>query len=564
MPQRIRCALLALLLVFIFVLTHCRAEFRSFDGTGNNPAHPEWGAAETAFARLAPADYADGVSVARLNGRPNPRAIGVALSKQLDPRPNARRLSGYVYAFGNLLSHDSQLTLSGSTEVVPFTTPLNDDMFFPNQVVRLTRSRFDETTGTGPDNPRQQMNFTTAFIDASQIYGPDELTASILRGGPVNPGAKLVTSNDINGDGENLLPRNAFGPAPNAPFVAGDGRVNDNIVLTGMHTLFMREHNRLVDSLTIEHPDWSSDELFQRARKIVGAQMQVITYNEFLPAMLGTHTPLPTGHYDPMLNPAVLNEFPAVFLRIGHSMLTNDFKRILNDGQSIPEGPLPLTEAFEDPSKLTTSFELDLFLKGLSVEIQEEVDLQLVDGMRIALLDAIDIQRARDHGIPDYNTLREAYGLQRVTSFAEITSNSDIQNAMAAIYGDVDDIDPFIGALAEDHLPGASVGPLVAAAYQIQFAILRDGDRFWYEHDPDFTAAEISELAQTSLADIILRNTGVRNLPANIFVTVPEPASVRILIGLVVAVFLVRQTNSRFLCWLHRSGQKGELRSGWS
>src|SRR5262249_31908754 len=161
--------------------------------------------------------------------------------------------------------------------------------------------------------PRQQINFTTAFIDASPVYGSDETTASILRGGPANPGAKLRTSNDINGDSEYLLPRNAFGPAPTAPFVAGDDRVNDNIPLTGLHTGFMREHNRLVDMFSAQHAEWSSEELYQYARKTVGAELQAITFNEFLPALLGPFAPAPDGQYDPNLNPAVFNEFAAVF-----------------------------------------------------------------------------------------------------------------------------------------------------------------------------------------------------------------------------------------------------------
>jgi hypothetical protein len=429
-----------------------------------------------------------------------------------------------VYAFGNLLSHDTQQTVSGTTETIDFRIPAGDDIFISGQRIPLPRSISDPATGTGPDNPRQQINFATAFIDGSQIYGSDDLTASVLRGGPARPGAQLRTSDDINGDGQNLLPRNAFGPAPDVSFIAGDSRVNDNIVLTAMHTLFMREHNRLVDELATNNPSWSNEELFQRARKVVGAELQVITYYEFLPALLGPHAPAASGRYDSELNPSILNEFPTVFLRIGHSMLTNSFKRLDNDGQTAPSGPLPLEEAFENPSQITTSADLDLFLKGLASETQEETDLGFVDGMRIALLDAFDIQRARDHGLPDYNTMREAYGLPRLQSFNGITSDEQVQLAIARIYPDINSIDPLVGALAEDHLPGASVGPLVAAAYRVQFDRLRDGDRFWFENDPDFTPADLAILRQTRLADVIRRNSGVRHIPNNVFFAVPEQA----------------------------------------
>src|SRR5262245_8745192 len=257
-----RCALAALVIFQIIVQSPSprAAEFRSFDGSGNNLDHPQWGAAKTDFERIAPADYYNWFSTARLAGLPNPRSVGLALFRQLASHPDSRQLSGFVYAFGNLISHDTQDTVSGTTEFVPFRIPVGDDIFAPNQTVQLPRSLFDPATGTGPGNPRQQINFATSFIDASQVYGSDPLTASILRGGPANPGAKLRTSNDINGDAENLLPRNAFGPNPTAPFVAGDDRVNDNTVLTAMQTLFMREHNRLVDQLTIAHPGWSAED----------------------------------------------------------------------------------------------------------------------------------------------------------------------------------------------------------------------------------------------------------------------------------------------------------------
>jgi hypothetical protein len=531
MPRNIRCAQFFLLVAIqLVVRSPARAEFRSFDGTGNNRDNPLWGSAATDYARMAPVDYANGFSAARLAGRPNPRSVGLALMRQTGANPNDRNLSGYVYAFGNFLAHDINRTSSGTTEFVNFTIPSGDDIFISGQTIELTRSLFNPSTGTSVGNPRQQTNFTTAFIDGSVIYGSDATTASILRGGPANPGAKLRTSNDINGDAENLLPRNAFGPNPTAPFVSGDDRVNDNIPLISLHTIFVREHNRLVDVYSAQHPTWSSEELYQHARKTVGAQLQAITFNDYLPALLGPAAPSPTSsRYDPEVNPAVFNEFAAVFERVGHSMLTPSVLRIQDDGRPAPGGPISLLESFENPSKLSSSNELDLFLKGLSVEIQDETDVKLVTGMRLALLDAFDIQRARDHGLPNYNTLRQAYGLPGVTSLADVTSDLSLRQALASVYSNVNTIDPLVGALAEDHLPGASVGPLVAAGLRVQFERLRDADRFWYERDPDFTPAELELLRDTRLSDVIMRNTGLTSLPSNVFFA-QEPSTFVVLV----------------------------------
>ncbi|HWB55282.1 MAG TPA: peroxidase family protein, partial [Tepidisphaeraceae bacterium] len=204
-----------LLAANVLLLSPVHAEDRSFDGSGNNLAHIAWGAAGTDYVRMARVDYANGISTARLAGRPNPRSVGLALMRETSPIPDDRQLSGYVYAFGQFLSHDTDRTDTGTTEFVNFTIPSNDDIYAPGQTVELGRSVFDPATGTSTANPRQQVDFATAYIDGSLIYGTNATSAAILRGGTSN--AKLLTSNDINGGTEDLLPRNAFGPSTTAP-----------------------------------------------------------------------------------------------------------------------------------------------------------------------------------------------------------------------------------------------------------------------------------------------------------------------------------------------------------
>ncbi len=353
------------------------------------------------------------------------------------------------------------------------------------------------------------------------VYGSNELTASILRGGPASPGARLRTSNDINGDSENLLPQDAFGPRPDAPFVAGDDRTNDNIVLTAMHTLFMREHNRLVDVFAAAHPEWGTEELYQRARKIVGAEIQSITVNEFLPALLGTHAPAAVGQYNPDLNPTVVNEFPDGLPP--HRPLDADQRLQLRAEQrrAGTGRPLAARRRVREPGESHHLGRVRSVPQGIKRRGPRGIGPQ--HGRRHAdrARRAFDIQRARDHGIPDYNTLREAYGLPRVTTYAEITADVDAQTAIATVYPNINTIDPLVGAMGEDHLPGANMGPLVAAGFLEQFERL-DGDRFWYEHDPDLTADEKAELREMRLSDIIRRNTEITNLQENVFF-VPEP-----------------------------------------
>src|SRR5262249_10620714 len=107
-------------------------------------------------------------------------------------------------------------------------------------------------------------------------------------------------------------------------------------------------------------------------------------------------------------------------------------------------------------------------------------------------------------------------GLPAVTSFAQITKDVAVQQKLQQLYGSVNNIDAFVGALAEDHAAGADVGPLTKAVLVDQFTRLRDGDRFFYLNQ--FSGKELSDLrANTSLTKIIERNSGVTNLQANAF-----------------------------------------------
>ncbi|MCX5659996.1 MAG: peroxidase [Planctomycetota bacterium] len=501
----------------------------SINGTGNNVDHPEWGSVGVDLIRTAPAAYADGASTPAGADRPSARAISNALAAQGESIPNDRDMSDYVYAWGQFLDHDLDLTTTAASPSQPFNiaVPTGDPSFDPastgTKVIPLNRSSSDPATGTSASNPRQQVNTVTAFIDGSQIYGSDSVRAAALR---TFSGGLLKTSAD------NLLPVNDVGlpnandahiAADNTLFLAGDVRANENVELTAMQTLFVREHNRLAGIIAAAHADWTDEQVFQHARSMVVGELQAITYNEFLPAILGPASLGPYRGYNPDVNPGIANEFSTAAFRFGHSLLNDDVEFLDNQGNDVHD-EIALAQAFFNPDVLRQTG-IDPVLKYLASDEAQEIDNKVIDGLRNFLfgppgaggldLAALNIQRGRDHGLADYNTTRAAYGLPKITSFAQLTSDANLQAALASTYGSVDKIDLWVGLLAEDHLPGASVGALERRILASQFRRLRDGDRFWYQ--ATLSRAEQQVVENTKLSDIIRLNTTTKNIQDNVF-----------------------------------------------
>ena len=177
-------------------------------------------------------------------------------------------------------------------------------------------------------------------------------------------------------------------------FVAGDIRVNEQAYLTAMHTLWMREHNRIADELAEELEEElkdlsvseKNDRLYQLARRRVIAELHAITYNEFLPALLGHNAIPPYKGYFPDVNPGITNEFSTAAFRLGHSMLNSNLLRLKNNGEPIDDGPLSLKEAFFDPS-LITDYGIEPYLKGLTAQAAQEIDSKIVGDVRNFLFD---------------------------------------------------------------------------------------------------------------------------------------------------------------------------------
>jgi len=458
------------------------AAVRTLDGSGNNRRHAGWGEAGTQYSRVAPPNYADGIGT--MVSGPSPRYISNRVFNDVGQNLfSENNVSQWGWAWGQFIDHDMGLRDEVLAESAPMAFDAKDQLeSFNNDFGVLAFSRTPAAPDTGVKTPRQQINTIDSFIDGSNVYGVSNSRLDWLRAGasgdgnPANNEASLLMPNDY-------LPRSNARPTVAAPpvdlmgallatpekaVVAGDVRANENVALTAIHTLFAREHNRIVASLG--RTGLSAEDKFQLARRVVGAEIEYITYNAFLPA-LGVRLD-PYRGYDPTANPTLENEFATVGYR-AHSMIHGEFEPTVPDGtytsdqldrvfpaeginvERNTDGTvtlvIPLVAAFGNPDLLEQVGEGPI-LQSLA-EHQYKNDEQIDNSLRsvlfqvpkpdstnpetcgapvisascfvgVADLGADDIQRGRDHGMPSYNGLRRAFGLAPARSFTDITGEA--------------------------------------------------------------------------------------------------------------------------------------------
>ena len=253
-------------------------------------------------------------------------------------------------------------------------------------------------------------------------------------------------------------------PGEPACFLAGDLRVNKQAGLTVMHTLWVREHNRVAQFLRNNNPSLSGDAIFSIARDIITSEIQKITYHDFLPILLGDEFDdlIPAyNNYDSSVDPAVPNAFATAAYRYGHSQIQPMFARLDSSYQPSPEGPLPLVDAFFNISHVV-NFGTDSILRGLVTNNARQVDefLNSILTNRLFAADAdtpgmdlasLNIQRGRDHGLPQYLIWKQWAQLYCGVESEfrnELTDTRLLQN-----YGSLDNVDLFVGGLAERRSP---------------------------------------------------------------------------------------------------------------
>ena len=490
-------------------------EFRPIGGSGNNLQNPRLNAVPgNPEIALAPLNFARGTK----NGlvpAPNPRTISNVIAGGTGANgQNAESddpiASAWLYVFGQFVDHDIDLEETPTTSAaINIVIPPGDPIFAAGTTIAMTRDTRSPVTNT-------IINTVAGYLDLSQLYGSTQAIAASL----TNADGTLKSSDN----GQSL-------PVANDAFITGDPRVMENPELTAITSLFMREHNLWVNRLRSQHANWTGAQLYNMAKAITTGEYQNIVYQEYLPVLLGPVLGSYKG-YDPTVNAQVTQEFSTAAFRVGHSQVSDTQEGIDNSGNVVFTESL--AQAFFNTPEIDEANGFDPLLRSLGTDFSQATDVYTVAALRNLLfaglvggevdqidLIAIDIRREGDVGLGTLNQTRRALGMFPYNSFSQLTSDPILQQSFEIVYGDIDNVDLFMGGLAERHASGAVVGPTFQAIIANQFKTLRAGDRFFWQNQ-NFGPQMASLISSTTLSSIIKRNTDTTaTLPQHVFIEHP-------------------------------------------
>jgi len=476
--------------------------------------------------RLTEARYADGLSA--LYSHTDPMEVARKVFDQAEDMPNSGGLSTLFTTWGQFLDHDLSLTPEDEH---------GEEMKVDGFSRDIARSEGME--GSGELGPRQFGNAITWQIDGSQIYGSNSVREADIRsfeGGqlrmiddPTSTKGLLPLATE-----ETVMAGDTSGD--DAVFLAGDIRASENPNLLSLHTLFAREHNYWAERLAEEHPDWSDQDLFEVARSIVEYELQAITYNEWLPHLIGPTLP-ENFDYDPQLDGQISLEFSTAAFRFSHTMVSGHMPRFNEDGSVFGDGHLELLDNFFNPEPVKTGG-IDSLLRGQAALHAQEVDTKVIDDLNFFLatpdgasgfsLPALNMVRGADHGMGSYLDVRaELLGdidLSEVdpNDFSIITDDPEVQREIASAYESVHEVDLWVGGLAEDKVEGTQSGPLFTYILSDQFYRTAAADQTFGELDPRIGSEILAEVKASGMKDVILRTTHIDTLQDDPFLTAPR------------------------------------------
>ena len=503
-------------------------ENRTVDGTQNDLKFPKMGSAGCRFGRNFPLEHVF-PDTANLMV-PNPRVVSLELMTRDEFKP-AEILNLLAASWIQFMVHDWFVHARSETDAIEIPTAAGDT--FGASHIRVPRS-VPSPAPPGSTRPPAYANLNSHWWDSSQVYGSDAAVAAKLR---------TNLSGQLRIEPTGLLP---VDPETGVHFSG----FTDNwwIGLAMLHTLFTLEHNHICDLLAAQHPEWSDDQLYKKARLINSALMakihslewtcaivphpviqramnvnwtglagedrkealEILESQELLRGIIGSHADHHAAPY------SLTEEFASVYRM--HPLMPDDYAfHSLATGRLLETQSLPDLSGRRTPDITERVTMQDLFysfgishpgaitlhnyprhLQNLTRDNNEHLDLA-----------AVDILRDRERGVPRYNQFRRLLRKDPVKSFDELTDNPEWRKQIKAVYnGDIEKVDLMTGLYAEPLPPGFGFSETAFRIFILMASRRLKSDRFFTDSwKPEvYTEFGLDYVDQNSMLTVIQRH----------------------------------------------------------
>jgi hypothetical protein len=472
---------------------------RTYDGTWNDLSCPHMGATGRRFGRNFPLErtYPDTANLMN----PNPREVSRKLLTR-DAFQPATILNLLAASWIQFMVHDWFAHKRSETKTLDIAIAADDN--WPDKPMKIPATEPDPAPSRST-RPPAYANQNSHWWDGSQIYGDDEATSRKLRSF-VDGKLKVTAEGRLTVDPASGIENTGF---------------NDNIWLglSMLHTLFTLEHNAICDMLKSHHPDWSDEQLYEKARLINGALLAKIHTVEWTPAilphptiklamntnwrglagedvqdvleflneseLLGGIVGSPTDHHSAPYS--LTEEFVSVYRM--HALIPDEFTfRSVKTDEELARIELPDLSGKNSRPVLERFTMADLFysfgrmhpgavrLHNYPKHLQA---LHKDDGERLDL-GAVDILRDRERGVPRYNEFRRQLRKDPVKSWDEFTDNAKWREEVRALYGgDLEKVDLMVGLYAEPLPEGFGFSETAFRIFVLMASRRLKSDRFF-------------------------------------------------------------------------------------
>ncbi|CAG9864902.1 unnamed protein product [Phyllotreta striolata] len=547
-------------------VTKCvNSKYRTITGECTNLKNPNWGTPHSTYDRLSQPRYGPDGSIRKaVNGSDLPNARLVSRMVYQDDTLPEKHLTMSAIETGQFVAHDLSFSyVVGDTEGCcsesqqwlekepqecrSVKIPEGDPVYDLYNVTCISNSRtytnrdFNCSTNLKYD---EQLSETNAFLDLSINYGVSEEDHKTLR---AYKDGKLKLD-ERNGQEWFLQSKTRtecpFSRSTDRCYRAADSRVDQNPLLTIVHLMWAREHNRLASKLKSLNPNWNDEKLFQTARQIAIAEHQYISYYELLPLFLGRENMLKSkiiyekqgfiNDYDENMRPHVFNEQAQGAMRRYHTMIQGEVD-LVNEG-GCPYRYANLRDVVNKPNWLEERDNLDGIVRGMNTQpaiapdtfAKREITAYLFINNKPVGLDLItrDLQRSRIHGLASYNDIREKCGFKKAETFDDFLDHIEPKKVelLKKLYDHPDSVDLVVGGTIEKAEEGTMSGPTYNCIMMKQYYRTRKSDRLWFENsESGLTERQLREIKKASMSKLFCDNVvGVKTMQRHGFLQVSK------------------------------------------